>query len=366
MIFTHTLSRRPIKIDYLAEIKRYRLPCELENELAIIFEKYGCLPARTRHTNNQLSYKTAVKRVANVCAALKDLHHCGHFIQKLGSFGERHVRVLVQLWEKKGIAIGTIENRVAFLRTLTEWIGKFGMIKKTSTYSIDPGSFIRTLITTDDKTWSGNGIDILDLIERVRLQDKIVALQLELMWAFGFRVEEAFLFAPVKGLNSALDKLIIKIEKGTKGGRLRLLDLDDVVQLDVLFRAGDEATGDSRSMIPRTYTLEGWRNHFYYILKKCGVRKDTANGGLGITSHGLRHEFLNQLFEHITGMPSPVKGGAGYDPENYMLALQIIVERAGHSDKFKAGAYLSTPRMMARLKTLLESACPENVGQLKG
>ncbi len=44
------------------------------------------------------------------------------------------------------------------------------------------------------------------------------------------------------------------------------------------------------------------------------------------------------------GAPLPIKGGAGYDPARLELALRDIVERAGHSDKYKAGAYLGALR----------------------
>lgn len=182
-----------------------------------------------------------------------------------------------------------------------------------------------------------------------------MALQLELQLAFGMRAEESFLFRPMMSLIEALERHSVRIEHGTKGGLPRDVAVDETVQLDVLSRAGWRAKGKNSTMIPSDYSLASWRNHYYHVVRTCGIRKDTANGGLGVTSHGLRHEYLNQLFEKIVGKPSPVRGGTDYDPHLYELAMRMVVERAGHFNRYKAGAYLGTPRAMQRFLNLTSS-----------
>jgi hypothetical protein len=85
------------------------------------------------------------------------------------------------------------------------------------------------------------------------------------------------------------------------------------------------------------YTLEGWRNRYYYVVRRSGILREE---GLKVTSHGLRHQYLQRMFERITGRLAPVKGGGGYDPGLLELAMREVAERAGHSDPYKAGAYL--------------------------
>ena len=151
----------------------------------------------------------------------------------------------------------------------------------------------------------------------------------------------------------ALERMAVRIEHGTKGGRPRKLGIDDVVQLYVLRRATDLARGPNETMIQADYTLKKWRRHYYYIMRVVGICRD-KNNGLGITSHGLRHEYVNRLFERITGKPSPVKGGEGYDPQLLEWAIRECVERAGHEDIYKIGAYVGNPRLMAAIRKLVK------------
>src|SRR5438477_9238500 len=49
------------------------------------------------------------------------------------------------------------------------------------------------------------------------------------------------------------------------------------------------------SMVPKNYNFKQWRNRYYYVCHQVGIsRKD------GITSHGLRHERLNEIFHAAT------------------------------------------------------------------
>ena len=47
---------------------------------------------------------------------------------------------------------------------------------------------------------------------------------------------------------------------------------------------------------------------FYYILRMRRTKKDTGEGGLGVTLHGLRDGFLQKKFERLTGQPAPMMG----------------------------------------------------------
>jgi hypothetical protein len=99
-------------------------------------------------------------------------------------------------------------------------------------------------------------------------------------------------------------------------------------------------------MIPVGRSKSQWRDHYYYVLETHGVTRS----GLGITSHGLRHQYLQQMYERLTGSPAPIKNaGTRPDRETHLAAMQQVVEAAGHSRATKANAYLSTFATQERL-----------------
>ncbi len=91
-------------------------------------------------------------------------------------------------------------------------------------------------------------------------------------------------------------------------------------------------------MTPNRYNFKQWRNHYYYVCQKSGISRQE-----GITSHGLRHERLNEIYQEITGIESPVKTGnpnSNWDIDK--TARQEIAEIAGHTRLSIAGAYLGS------------------------
>jgi integrase len=81
-------------------------------------------------------------------------------------------------------------------------------------------------------------------------------------------------------------------------------------------------------LIPDRYSWAAWRQHYYYVVRSCGISREE-----GITSHGLRHEYLQNLYREQTGLEPPVRGG---DPEQIPVDLekaarQEVAEQAGHS-----------------------------------
>jgi DNA-binding NtrC family response regulator len=72
--------------------------------------------------------------------------------------------------------------------------------------------------------------------------------------------------------------------------------------------------------------------------------------GLGVTGHGLRHQYLQDLYANVTGVGAPIKGsGTRPDASLHEEAMKRVVEAAGHSRKTKANAYLSTFALQLRM-----------------
>jgi len=92
-------------------------------------------------------------------------------------------------------------------------------------------------------------------------------------------------------------------------------------------------------MVPQAYDFKQWRNHYYYVCHEVGIsRKD------GITSHGLRHERLNEVYKEVTGQNSPIKGGSitTIDKQLDKAARQEVAEVVGHSRESISGAYIGS------------------------
>lgn len=99
-------------------------------------------------------------------------------------------------------------------------------------------------------------------------------------------------------------------------------------------------------MIPEPWSLKKWYRHFYHVLQKEGITRS----GLGVTVHGLRHAYLQRMYEQVTGVPAPIKlADHRPDPELHQRAMQQLVEAAGHGLAAKATAYISTFATAERL-----------------
>jgi DNA-binding phage protein len=92
-------------------------------------------------------------------------------------------------------------------------------------------------------------------------------------------------------------------------------------------------------MIPEPWTLKKWYRHFYDVLQSQGVARKT----LSVTVHGLRHAYLQRMYEQVTGVPAPIKC-PDHSPnlELHQLAMERIVAAAGHGLATKASAYISS------------------------
>lgn len=346
-------------IDFKAVVSANNFPPLIEQELLDFCGRTITKPQRTVRRKNLVGQKTIEARLYGVNSCIKTLIEIGFTIKTLKNVGEKHIAALHSAWTEEGgkyaLSPARIHNLNCFLRLLFEaHLNKRGLVKAVDQYAPDCK---RIYMTETDKSWIGNQIDvhkILTAIESDGPLGVIVARQLELCYSFGLRVEESWLSRPVELLNQALDREVLRIEHGTKGGRARDVPLTALMQLDVLIRAAPLAKHDKSSMIPSTHTLSQWNSTFYRILRKHGVMRKTTAGGLGVTAHGLRHQYAHGLYKRLTGLEPPIRSCAEIDPNLHRVSLKTLIECLGHSDTRKAGAYLSTPTVMRRLRRLAE------------
>jgi integrase len=280
-----------------------------------------------------VSFATQEARREILEQSFKELRALGYKLPDVRGFKERHMTALGHAWEAKGLSASTIQNRISIFRVFAGWIGKEGMVRGSQHYVKDPKYIERHLVTQTDKTWSGQQHTLAAKLEAIQNLNIAVALQLELQRAFGLRMKEAALLKPLMA-----DKgHYLAVNWGTKGGRDRVVAIQNDYQRDVLARAKASLGHPTHSMVPKDYSFKQWKNHYYYVCREVGIsRKD------GITSHGLRHERLNEIYQEVTGQASPIKGGTvnTIDPRMDEAARQEVSEVAGHSRHSIAGAYL--------------------------
>jgi integrase len=127
----------------------------------------------------------------------------------------------------------------------------------------------------------------------------------------------------------------LALNVGTKGGRDRVVPVDTAEKVRLLEQAKTFAASKLASTSDPNRTLAQWKNHYYHVLRSCGItRKD------GLTSHGLRHGYANNRYAQLTGEASPVRGGGDVDRETDRAARLEVAEELGHSRESVTTHYL--------------------------
>ncbi|MDR5776895.1 MULTISPECIES: integrase domain-containing protein [unclassified Caballeronia] len=326
-------------------LSEYKLPSDFKGELSVLFQDNADrVHSRTRVTSKPLSVKTQGYRLQKLCRSFVELRENGFALQSPWSVKEKHIRFLVNLWIGKKQSAGTIENKLTYLRAFAGWVSKPNLVGTLADY-VDrkEHGLIRTYAALEDKSWEGNRVDAVAKINEIAGTDSVVAMQLKLQAAFGLRVEESFLLRPKESIRR--DGLL-SVTRGTKGGRDRVVPMQ--LQMAVLEDAMQFCNTLTGSTIPDGYTKTQWKNRYYEVLKQHGVTK----AGLGVTSHGLRHQYLQQMYEMLTGVPAPVKGtGEKADIKRHREAMKQVVEAAGHSRPDKANAYVASFNIAAKQRS---------------
>jgi hypothetical protein len=326
-----------------AVVRGYRLTPTVAAELiGLLDDNVSSVHSKTRISAKPLSIKTQEYRVRAICGALVELREGGFALASPWNLRRKHIEWLVHHWVAARQSGGTIENKLTYLRALGEWMGKANLVGTLDDY-VDrkANGLVRSYVAEVDKSWEANGVSAHAKIAEIAVTCPRVAVQLKLQAAFGLRIEESFMLQPAR---AAKDNGMLGVTRGTKGGRPR--DVPIETRCDVLEEAARLANPLTGSTVPEDRTLKQWRDWYYYVLAQHGITK----AGLGVTSHGLRHQYLQELYAREAGVAAPVKQAAERpDADAHIAAMRRVVEAAGHSRVTKANAYLSTFAKQERL-----------------
>jgi integrase len=317
-----------------------------------------------RHASKpkSVSFKTQTERACSLFRCFKDLHALGYKIRNPYCLGGRHVRALMDDWTSPQprardatLSPAMIQSELSHLRTFATWIGKPGLVLPAEAYVANPALVRRHQAATRDQSWRGNDIDADRLIERIAAHDPWVGAELRLARAFGLRVKEAVMLQPrlaeldpeQASKASGWTGAHLEVLRGTKGGRLREIPIDTPDKRAALDAAQALVRLDAQYLADPERTLVQNLNRLRNVMKKFGVTQKA----LGVTPHGLRHEYAGDRYEAVAGVSPPVRGGARPDRAIDQRARLHVAGELGHSRMQIAAAYLGSPRADSVLPT---------------
>lgn len=286
------------------------------------------------HRDKPTSFATKKARAYVAHMAINDLKESGYHVKNLLNLDDRHVEAILTAWSTRGLSASTLATRISILRWLATGLGKRGLVRDPADYGFTAESMHRPQIAAEDRSWSAHGINTEEQLERLNTEDPRVGIVLEMSRAFGLRITEALLIKP----RVAHTADTLRVEEGTKGGRTRIVPVRTAAQRDVLERAKKMADLTERgNLVPRRLTPAQARQRVYYVCRKHGLTRAM----LGVTPHGLRHEYANNLYEEVSGTPSSVRGGSEIlDKAAEEAALRAVSNELGHARLAITGSYL--------------------------
>lgn len=258
----------------------------------------------TRRDGGIASERTISLTREVVFAAFRRLHALGFKIQNPYNLGNRQIEVLVKDWYKNGKSTKTMLNELSRLRQFSKWIGKPGMVGSLEKYlpHVDPSELVVSTIAKKSKSWTSNGIDIVEKFKEVDQRDFQLGLMLRLELAFGLRREEVLKCNPhLQDYTHCL-----KIFPGMgKGGRWRDIPILTIEQREILEFV--KARTSKRKPLGWEYAVNGTPatlkkniRRYENLMASLGFTKKK----LGVTGHGLRAQF-SENYALLIGLLPP-------------------------------------------------------------
>lgn len=322
-------------------------------QLACLFENRDAPAAKGRERIIGEKRHQDLKSMRGFIQMLPNLRHG---IQNLDGFNIKHVGALVRAWQETGLSAGTIQGYLSIIRRFFCFIGKPKELpegKALEKMLIERGIQLegRSYIPDFQKGWRDLGHDPIAIIEEIRAAGYIVeASNFEMMYGWGCRFVESIGVRPHESERET-NGAGLAITRNTKGGKHRVVyyfnvDLEFAkYQKEVLERAKALADKHPKKILAIPgLKLSQMKNRLNWVARKFGLTKNA----LGITAHGLRHQFACDLFRDVCGMPAPVLGllPASEYRKNATLvdkALLEVSKQLGHERKDITNRYIGSP-----------------------
>lgn len=267
-------------------------------------------------------YSSHASRLRRNSIIARDIEACGFRNLNIENLKPKHVEALVAYWKERKLSVGTIKNLMTDLRRWAKYIGKDNLVKRTNAeYGIEN----RVHVTNESKSTE------IANDQLARVTDPYTKMALRLQQAFGVRREESLKIRPSWGYLG--DRIRLKAS-WTKGGRYRAFEICTEEQRMVLNEA--KALAGKGSLVPKGMRYKDQLERFKAQCDKAGISH----------VHGLRHCYVQQRYEALTGWKAPACGGPTskqLTPEQKALDRKvrlILSEAIGHHRENVTAIYL--------------------------
>ncbi|KGG87398.1 hypothetical protein P245_20255 [Comamonas thiooxydans] len=311
---------------------------DVHKQVSYFFKHYP-IPA-SQGRARVVSSKTTTKYVLATHMMLDVLAGKGVKLHSVNDLTSRHLLNVMRYWEADEMASSSLATYFSVLKRFMGWVGVKLAYDSVHQVLVNPQRGKRVMSATTSRAWSANGVDFQAVLQKVHAIDPLVALQLEMVAAFGLRVMESCAMRPIecdRGNHLA-------ITYGAKGGRGRVVQIQSAYQREVLEKAKAYASKHNGFLRTNRYTQLQAKRRFYYVLEQVKVSKSES----GVTAHGLRHEYANDMYTQQTGERSPVNHGNRVPLDQDREARRNITEALGHSRIAITSAYLGSHVQMDR------------------
>lgn len=317
--------------------------------------------AGTRVNGSVASERSITAAGDSLRASFRKLRQLNFKIEKPENISEKHIEALCKEMLRLNRSPKTMQGTLSHLRIFCGWIGKKNMVKDVYYYLPDvPRDKLRVKTVAErSKSWSENGIDVVEKIRDADALDMRFGLMLRLQLSFGLRRMEAIQAQPWK--NDHGDKFAAY---ATKGGRPRDVHIETPEQRMVLDMV--KAKLKKGEALGWPTKADGSRSDLAYSMRKysrllplIGITREEAL----VTGHGLRAQFAENAALIASLIPVTL-GGTGGQMEKDDMNLQRarVSEKLGHSRLSVTPAYYgsfprdNTPDSPDRTKVAVESA----------
>jgi len=283
----------------------------------------------------------------------REILAAGYKITEAKNLRQKHITAVVKAMKERGASDARIMNVLPQARAWAALVGKPAMVPTNSELGLSRGRLERSAVKDQSRTLEEVSKKLLPrLNEEARAAAEV---QLRLMapvsqGGFGMRFEEASKFKPghvVKDPKTGEKVRVIDHEKGTvnmvshtqgqrlrcnwaKNGRPRQIPIRNEKQVETLRQAEALAKGNSFGSTNPRETFAAWQDYMGDRARAAGLGKaDSTNGAKG-PFHSLRHGYVHERYQEITGQPPPVLGGPGVLPEAAREGLMALSEEIGH------------------------------------
>lgn len=297
-------------------------------QLAAFLRTYG----RTGSANfaRKISEETLRNRT-DILFSTYRLLHGDRRIETLSQMRPRLLPRMFELWTGKGVGKRAQINYFNVMRWFWRVCGI--EIKAIADYATTPGEFTIQRAAEHDKSWTGNGVDFDDVVKKIAAIDPVAARLFTAMKTYGLRAKESLRLQPHEADGgSSLD-----VTKGSKTGRPRQIHFahfGEEQMRAVLDELKDQVPAECH-LAWQNRSLKQAKTRLYTLCRRVGLTK----AQLGVTMHGLRHEWAIDQLERLANVKAPVRGGMTLNYRELSGVRRLISEGLGHYRAWVTSAY---------------------------